>query len=445
MSFKKYIFWLKVYLFRKKSFRLYKKALENELLNGSEIEDLNWEKRLKLIQSSYEQIPFYMNYYNSVGFNPSMLKNPEDWNLVPILEKQMIRSFSSDFINPFFKRNRLQKVTTGGSTGEPLQMYRDKKFEHEVLQWRMLKKWNCNPYDDVLLLWRIPKSNLSLKYKILNSLIWWPTKRYKFDSSSLSKENLLKISEVLINKQPPIIHGYVGSIVDLAYFLKDNNVKLPYIPLVWTTAAPLTKLQRDLICQAFGVESVLDQYGCSEVLYIGSNSPKNTNISIFEDFVHVEFITTQKNVVNDFETFGEMLITDLENNIFPLIRYSVGDRSRSVKNNQNGIGCFKQIAPVSGRISDNIKSRNGIIFSGEYLTTIFDDFVDFIKQFQIVQHKDYSIELKVVLFPNSQIDFLKQVTFNLSQKINHSERVYYTIVESIPDDRGKIRYIKNEL
>jgi hypothetical protein len=49
---------------------------------------------------------------------------------------------------------------------------------------------------------------------------------------------------------------------------------------------------------------------------------------------------------------------------------------------------------VRGRITDSLRFADGSTVPGEYWTTIFDDWADDIKTFQVVQHADYSIEVK---------------------------------------------------
>ncbi len=90
---------------------------------------------------------------------------------------------------------------------------------------------------------------------------------------------------------------------------------------------------------------------------------------------------------------------------------------------------------------------DGTFISGEYLTTIFDDFPDAVNAFQVVQLSDYSLTVKVV--PNREFhDFPKvceQVRETLTYKVRGQVPVFLKIVDKIPDDKGKLRFVVHEI
>jgi len=443
---RKKIFFLKNLLFRKYAIKEYQIALERERFSESNIQDINWSKRKKIVNFAYKNNSFYNRFYKRSNFHPDQLIKVKDWNQVPILEKEHIRAYKDQILDSKISKDKLIRVTTGGSTGEPLELFRDKRFPEEIIKWRMLKRWNLHPGANKAMVWRQLSFEKSLYHKLKNFSIWYPTLRYKYDVSDLSKDKLEKIAKSITFKKPPIIWGYVGAIEQLALFMLEYDISLKYNPVVWVTAAPVSQIQKNLFLKVFS-RYVLDQYACSEVHWVAANTPFTENLLVEDDYRHVDIADSAGNLLG-LEQEGDILLTDLENRAFPLIKYRVGDRTRKIKNTLPG-NPFSMLAPVKGRNTDLIKSPNGILLSGEFLTTIFDDYTDTVKQFQVVQKADYSINVLVVLHSgvvNDQSDrVLGNVRSLLQKKLDGEVPVEVNHVKSLPHDRGKIRFVKSEL
>lgn len=129
------VFWFKNRLFRNNAFDLYRESLANENKSRDEIIEINWTKRKKIIRFCFDNIPFYNNHYNNFSFHPNDLKELSDWNKVPILEKKHLRAHKEKILSPNILKKSLINVTTGGSTGKPLNTFRDKRFPEEIIKW----------------------------------------------------------------------------------------------------------------------------------------------------------------------------------------------------------------------------------------------------------------------------------------------------------------------
>ncbi len=442
---KQKIFWAKQKYLRSKQYALYKEALANENLSLDEIMFLNWNKRKKIIQHAYSNSAFYRSFYDVSGFHPSDLKNIDDWKNVPILEKEHIRNNYKDIIAVNLPHTRLQKSTTGGSTGEPLLVYRDKDFPEEILKWRMLKHWDISPGVNMGMIWRIPDSNKTIKYQIVNKLIWWPTKRVKLEASFITEEKLWAFYKDSKKYSIEILQGYVGGIEQFVNFVLKHKLKLPSVKLVWGTAAPISTLQKSLFSEAF-TSNILDQYGCSEIYFIAANCPVNNNLHVNIDYRHIDIINSETKSVCSNNEFGDILLTDLQNEIFPLINYRVGDRAKWGKSNCN-CGCILPlISPVKGRVSDYLEVPGYGKLNGEFLTTVFDPYYNVIKQFQFTQKRDMSIKISVVPKYNKDdtVLIVEKIISQLNFLTEGKANITYELVENISDEKGKTRFITRD-
>lgn len=438
-------FWLKQKLFRRNILNIYEHSLANEKLDKDSLNEINWIKRKKIVEYAYNNVEYYKEKYDEAGFSPEDLKNENDWAKVPILEKQDIRTNFKKLLVKNITQKHLIKTTTGGSTGEPLMTYRDKRFPEEIIKWRMLRRWGVNPGDDIAMLWRIPGKANTAAYKLLNKLIWFPTKRIKIDASSLNESDFEYLYEEIKKSSQIYIWGYVGAIEQFALWLKRKGLELNNISLVWATAAPVSELQKKLFKEVFNTK-VLNQYAFSEIHFVAASCPICNNLLVDSDYRHIDIIN-EKGLECGVNELGDLLVTDLENKVFPLIKYRVGDKSKFTNHNCNKAYPFPTIAPVMGRISDVLKVPDGSSLNGEYLTTVFDDYTDCIQKFQFYQHSNYVVDIKVVSNCTEDItnNILGKVISNLREKtVNQIEFNKY-VVDELTSDRGKIRFIKSEL
>jgi phenylacetate-CoA ligase len=97
---------------------------------------------------------------------------------------------------------------------------------------------------------------------------------------------------------------------------------------------------------------------------------------------------------------------------------------------------------VRGRHSDVIKTPSGIKLFGDFLTTIFDDYPNTIREFQIVQAKDYSVKLFYVPVPNIDHDpIIKLVKNKLDLELNAEIVTKYYAVDKVEKLNGKTPFI----
>ena len=239
-------------------------------------------------------------------------------------------------------------------------------------------------------------------------------------------------------------HGYVGALDALSDHIIENNIKLKPPKVIWSTASPISVVQEAKISKAFNA-SVCDQYGCSEIYFVAAECSHKQGMHIFSDSVKVEILDESDKPVPAGE-YGKIVLTNLNDFCFPLIRYENGDMGRLLDKKCSCGLSLPLMDKVRGRVSDNIVLPGGTVLVGEYLTTIFDDYASEVRQFQIVQHRSADISVRVVFqkYSPDAPEIINRVQKELQHRIRGQVNLEIEIVDSIPELRGKLQFIVRE-
>ena len=100
---------------------------------------------------------------------------------------------------------------------------------------------------------------------------------------------------------------------------------------------------------------------------------------------------------------GEVVITDLTNNAMPFIRYANGDLAVPAEPGSCPCGrAHPRLASIEGRVTETLVDGSGARVNGLVFNVVIAHIAHGIRQFQVVQHKDRSVTLRVA--PTSTFD-----------------------------------------
>lgn len=421
----------------------FRRTLHEQRLDTNALSKLNWSRTKELLEYAYHKVPFYRQRFKSIGLHPADITSPNHFSQVPVLTKQDIRNHFKELVSEDAKPRDLRLSTTGGSTGEPLKVYHQKQVVRSAMLWRMLLWWGLHPGLTYASVYRQQCS--TLVQKLGNWLMNWPGRRVHLDAAELTPDTMNHFMGVMQRHKPKMLHGYVGAVDELASHILAHSIHLPPMKVIWVTSAPLNEVQRLRIEKAFGAP-VCDQYGCCEVYWLAAQCPVRNGLHMMHDVRRIEFLDENYKPVSTGE-FGQIAVTDFENRYFPFIRYLVGDRSRALSEKCECGLTLPLMDHVRGRITDMVRTPSGKSISGDYLTTIFDNTPDAVRQFQVFQAADYSLELRIV--PNHSYTglplILKEVKQMLEKKLQGEVSIKMVQCDHIPHDRGKQRFVISEV
>jgi phenylacetate-CoA ligase len=378
-------------LYRPKAVRTSSLLMDLTSFSVDSLRSLHLARRSKLVLHAFDTSPLYQKKYSAAGFTRQDLEQPATFQHLPIITRAEIRANFEQIVSNEVDRKKLRLVSTGGSTGIPLTIGADPRLALEVISWRRLKLWGGSPGDNSGYIYRVIPRGFS---KFVRDVAYYPTKRAYLSATEMSEAALQRFITKLRANQASYIVAYVGALKVLADFLNATNQTIPSLKFCWSTAAPLPDFLRLDLEKTFRVP-VYSQYGSSEFYWIAAERTDRTGLDVDWDIRSVEVLDNRRKTVEP-GTYGDLIVTDLINRAFPMIRYEIGDRGRFIVGDQTTESAFPILDFVRGRSSDTIRLTSGQNIPGEFFTTIFDDYATEILGFNIVQRRTFEIEVRYV-------------------------------------------------
>lgn len=441
MYSREFLFWLKWGMVVPGAKERFRRLLANE---RRPLEALSREQeaaKRALVTRVVREVSFYREHYGKAGFELGDMRQQGWFERLPIVTKADIRAHFESMTNSALRCHR-KVSTTGGSTGTPTKTGYDGRVPEAIYSWRLQAAYGIHPWDDHAYVWRVPRTSRWARLK--NTVMWWPTRHLKLDASFMDVQSMGAFLSRYNALRPALLQGYVGAIAQLTQFVVDSGMAVWAPKCVWVTSAPLSAVQRALIGRAFRAP-VCDQYGSCEVRWIAHQCPGGEGLHVNVEHVAIEFVDERTRVVPRGE-YGKVLLTNLEDVVFPLIRYENGDRGRWLSGACPCGRTLPRIDSVKGRESESFVLPSGMVVNGEFLTTLFDGDPDLVHGFRVTQHRDSSITVSYI--PATTTDEARKrlgtIQSALEVRLNREVPVRFVPVATLPHDRGKLRFVVRE-
>lgn len=392
-SFFKYAIYYPVVYLRRQPVPLYLyKLKKSQYINEKELKDIQINKLRRLIKYVREEIPYYKKITEHVS--EKEIYSIEALKDIPFTTKRMIQENPNGFVrkkNDYF----LTKKTTGGSTGEPVTIYKD----HDAMAHELAATWLGYSWAGIDIgdrqgrFWGVPFAS---KDKLKAKLIDFIANRKRCSAFYFDDIYLEKYTELLKAFRPTYFYGYVSMLEEYARYFERTRRNPPFnLKCVITTSEVLTDYHRKLIEDIFSTR-VFNEYGCGEIGSVAHECEAGSLHVMAENMI-VEVLDGDR--VCKHGEMGELVITELNNKAMPLIRYRTGDFG-SLSHGTCACGrSLPVIENLAGRAYDTIKNREGKMFHGEFFVYIFEGAKrkEFgVQAFQVEQLTYERINIKVV-------------------------------------------------
>ncbi len=412
--------------------------LEQSLkFSKTEMDEYREEQLQILIQHSYDTVPYYKELFSNAGLSPDDIKHSEDLKLLPVLMKETVRVNGEKMLSCDVQRRDLISVHTSGTTGKPLSFW----WTKEGVAWEFAFVWARRregvSFDDPFATFNsrmvVPINQDKPPFWRHNRVL----KQTLFSIYHMNEDTLDLYVRMLSESNFRYYAGYPSAIYTIASYMIDQGLRCDSVPIrVFTSSETLTDWQRRAIEKAFNTK-VDDSYTNVEQSVLLTQC-KYGNYHVNYEYSIVEFIPiyTERDI-----TLAKVIGTCFLNKAMPFIRYDTGD-CVEIKTGDMKCPCGHEgpaITKIHGREDDLIITPAGNVVGR--ISRIFKPGMP-IRESQIVQHEDGSLEIIIVQQSGYSRDTEEQLLDELSKRLGDSTQVRFTYTDLIPRGKsGKFRAV----
>ncbi|MBN1593318.1 MAG: phenylacetate--CoA ligase family protein, partial [Candidatus Coatesbacteria bacterium] len=320
---------------------------------GPRLERFRAARLREVLSFAYARVPAYRDLFDEAGVDVEGIRGFEDMSQLPIIDKSFFRSRPIEDFYSGEGFGELAPRRTSGSTGVSLLFVHSQRnrMKRIMVDLRANLRLGLRPRH-VHLVVASPEA-MKRPRNILQKLGFF---RREYVSADDDPEFIARrLSEI----NPHLLQCYPSHLLLLAR-LADRG-RIGNLKRIISAGEVLTDDARAAIEAAFGVE-VTNYYGLKELGMIAWECFQHNGMHINWDFYHVE----------QHPDTGELIITLLDDEAMPFIRYNTLDRGR-LDFSPCPCGCpFPRIVEVEGRSDDCL-----LLSDGSLIPPLRVNFVDF--------------------------------------------------------------------
>ena len=335
-------------------------------MRRADLRALQNRKLRRVVRHACRYVPYYRRMFKREGLTEDSIQSVEDLQRLPVTTKRDLISSGTDIYSTRYSMKEVVTRRTTGSTGEPMTMRFDRRFE-VVRQGLFLRALLATGY-------RPGQRFLMMKTGRLESSPKW----LRWDSLAFDQVPASMV-EKIERFRPSIVYGWVTPLRALAEHILDSGVHIGGVRAVVTTAEALDPESRNLLWRAFGAV-VSEFYGLTEMGTVAWPCPTRDGLHLSEDVAYVEF---EDSVASGGQRM--MVMTNLELTAMPLIRYVSGDLAAAHSTADCECGRrFRRISQIGGRSVDCLKLPDGRLVS-PYSVTLALESIEGLGRYHVVQ------------------------------------------------------------
>jgi len=409
----------------------------NDRLNNAERIRFQRENLYSTLQLALRKYPFYRN------ISPDF--SPEDAGRVlrdhfPVIDKYDLLNNPSELypnggkVRPWYLAGK-----SSGTTGTPLVVYRS--LESAVMEQAFIRRhweWSgfCSTSSRVTL-----RGDMIVPPETKHPPFWYWNRldRQLIVSSRHLREPFAESIIAEIRKlQPYALEAYPSTAYSLAKILDDRDQTLA-IPYLFSASEPLYAHQIDLIKRRMG-SAIMDMYGMAERVAFATGCEVG-NMHLNSDYSFVEIVDDQGQPTTE---EGFVVGTTFHNDVMPLVRYRLSDRTRILPDPCACGRTFPLIAPATGKYEDAVFNKHGNPVSPSVLTFAFKG-VENIAKSQVAQVGDGVWQIRIVPMSGYTKSDEEKLVKNIHRLVDADVDLEVVIRDDIPNtSAGKFRWVVNE-
>lgn len=337
---------------------------ELETMKRSELEALQLERLKYIVKYCYERVPFYRNRFDEIGLKPEDIKSFQDMDKIPFTTKEDIRDNYPFGLFAVPQKQIVRMHASSGTTGKPTVVGYTR---NDLNIWSDLVARLCmaaGATDEDI-------AQISFGYGLFTGALGLHYGLEKIGASIVPASSgntekqvmLLKDFGATVLVATPSYALHIGEVVrDMGYTPDDLSLRLGLFG-----SEGCTEEMRSAVEESLGIFAT-DNYGMSELMGPGVSGDclYRTGMHIAEDHFYPEIV--DRNTLKPLEggEIGELVITTLTKEGFPLLRYRTKDITRIDYSPTCPCGrTTARMAKIMGRSDDMFKIKGVNVFPSQ--------------------------------------------------------------------------------
>jgi phenylacetate-CoA ligase len=391
-----------------------------EKMNREELEQVQLERLQETLSRVYRRVSYYHSLFDEIGFDPLEISKKSDLQKIPFTTKDTLRiAYPYDmFAVPLREVVRMQ--STAGTTGEALIVgYTKNDIDHWTeLTARVLSAGGIDK-DDIV--------QIAFPYGLFTGGLGFHYGAERIGAS------VIPTSEADIEKQVTIMRDYRTTVIVgaptfaalLVEALDEKGISPAELSLGKGLfgAEPWSDAFRKEIEQKLSI-SATDNYGLTEIMGPGVSyeCEEKNGLHISEDHFIPEIIDPETGKTLPPGKKGELVISTITKEAFPLIRYRTGDMTCLVDGDCPCGRTYVRMARVSERYDDMIILNAQNMFPSQF-EQILTEVIGMTPRYQLlidrVENQDeliIQVEVSNDFF-SDEIKMLNQLEFHIIRDV----------------------------
>ncbi|GAQ93974.1 phenylacetate-CoA ligase [Thermodesulfovibrio aggregans] len=366
---------------------------ELETLPRQKLEELQFERLKKTIKKVYQKVPHYKKKFQDAGVNPSELKSLEDIKKFPFTTKEDLFVDYPYGLLTVAPEKVVRLHTSSGTTGKPKAIFfskRDINNSAELIA-RCLVMTGATR-GDIL--------QNSMTYGLFTGafVMHYGAEKVGILVIPAGPGNTERQINLMRDFGTTMIHITPSYALYVASVLYDKGIdprKELKLKRAYLGAEPYSEETRRKIENMLGID-VYNCYGLTEMNGpgVGFECPYKEGLHIWEDNFLIEIIDPQTGKVLPDGEIGELVLTTLNREAMPLIRYRTRDLTRIIIEPCKCGRTHRRISRILGR-SDDMFIVKGVNIFPQQIEQVLMGIKGVAQNYQIVLESYDEMVIKV--------------------------------------------------
>lgn len=327
------------------------------------------------------------------------------------------------------ERDSLKKLSTSGSTGTPFTVLADpKKAERVNMNFMAVMELNGFRFGEKrgeFRAWIQGKNTITKQHSFLANL-------KMIDISSMGDDNVAAIFEKIKKEHIQVLVTYSSALTALVNYAEKTNLDVTDwdVDMIFTMGEACPASTRDRAEKLWGIRPVLS-YGNNEngFLAVSLDGADTYTADLFN--FHFEILKMDKDEpVGDGE-LGRIVVTDLYNRAFPMIRYDTGDTGKMHRWTDEQGRVHAVFTEIYGRRGSLLYATDGTPLSIHVFMNNLLNFEGVLRQARCIQtgKKEYTL----ILNPEKDVQVNEEEVVNSYKKyLGRDADIAVEYADSIP-------------